>query len=126
MIDGKLTYGDVAAKIAFVNSTQRAQEIAHSRPHPLSRIDMYFTDTISIIISCPLSHAVAYSCMRAQNMIVTLPFIRVHLSTDFGKGVDMSAECLFVGATYHPQAHLSALTAYRSHNRRPVVVIALS
>jgi hypothetical protein len=61
--------------------------------------------------------------MRAQDVMVTLPFSGVDLCTDLGEPMDMLAERLPVGVMHDPPSHLAGLSPDRAHDGRPVIVI---
>ncbi len=64
-----------------MDASKRAEEIAHGRPHPFSRIGMNFANTIAIVISGPFFVGVTNGGVGTDNMIVALPFISVDLSS---------------------------------------------
>jgi hypothetical protein len=107
-----------------MNATKRTQEIAHRCPHPFEGVDMNLTDAISVVIARPLVRAVIDLGVGADDMVVALPFVSVHLGMELGVRMDMVMQSLFVGVMHHPQAHLSALASHRTDNGRPVVVVS--
>jgi hypothetical protein len=77
-----------------VNTAERAKEIAYRRPHSLNGVGVNFTKPIFIIILSPLIVAVANGYMGMNDVVVTLPLIRVNLGISLGEGMDMVFECL--------------------------------
>ncbi len=66
-----------ARQIIFVDSAERSQKVAGTGPHAFGRVGMDLTNTIAIIIACPFMFAMIDGDMRAGNLIVAGPFIRI-------------------------------------------------
>ena len=107
-----------------MNTTERAQEVAHGSPHTLDGVDMHFPDAITVVIACPFTRAVTDGSPRANDMIVATPFIGIDLRPGCRKLMDMSAQGFLVSMVYDAQAHFTALASDSSHNRRSVIVIS--
>jgi hypothetical protein len=80
-IDAELTHGDIATEVFFVDTSKRAKEITHRRPHAFSRIGMNFANAIAIIISGPFFVSVTDRGVGPDDMVVSLPFIGVDLGS---------------------------------------------
>jgi hypothetical protein len=123
-IDAELTHGNVTTEILLVNTTKRAQKIAHRSPHPLNGIDMHLADAVAVVITCPLFRLVRNRRVRADDVVVALPFVSVHLATSLGVPVDTIVQSLFVGVLNHAQTHLPTLAPYCANDWRSVVVVS--
>ena len=106
-----------------MNATKGTQKIAHRCPHPFDSVDMNLTEAISVVIARPLVRAVIDLGVWADDMVVALPFVSVHLGMGLSVLMDMVLQSLFVGVMDYMQAHLSALTSDRADNWRSVIVI---
>jgi hypothetical protein len=63
---------------------------------------MDLADAVTVVVAGPLLVAVADGGMGSNDMIVTLPFIRMDGSTRLGKGVDVFFQRLLVGVMNQP------------------------
>jgi len=122
-IDTEFADGNVATEVVLVNTTEGAQEFTHRRPHTFGSVDMHLTDAIAVIIARPFLLAVTDRRVRANDVMVALPFVGVYLSIGPGEGMDMVNQRLFVSVVNHSQACLSALTSHSADNGRPIIVI---
>ncbi len=106
-----------------MNIPQGTQEVGHSRPHPLARVDGDFAEAIAIIIPRSFFLAVADGRVHTDNVVVTLPLVGEHHSLRQSEGMDVADQSLFVGMVDHPQTDLPALTSNGANNRGSVMVI---
>ena len=84
---------------------------------------MNLSDTIAIVITGPLFFAVANRSMRADDMIVTLPFIGVNHNPNLSEGVNVFFQGFLVGMMHYSQPYLSTVTAYGANDRGPVIIV---
>ena len=85
---------------------------------------MYFADAITIVVACPFLIAMTHSHMRAVEMLIALPLIRVHHRLRLGETMHMRFKRLSVGVMHQAQAHLMTLSSNRPHNGGAVIVVS--
>jgi len=106
-----------------VNTTQRTQEVTHCRPHPFGSVDVYFANAIAVIVACPFFLAVTNRRVRANNVVVALPFVGEYHGIGPGERMDMVNQCFFVRVMNHSQAYLSTLATNCADNRWSIIVV---
>jgi len=72
IIDCELMNGNITGQVIFVNTAKRSQEITQSCPSTFIRIDMDFTDAISIIVTSPFILAVANCVSNSLETIIAV------------------------------------------------------
>ena len=85
---------------------------------------MYLADAIAIVVACPFLIAMTHSHMRAIEMLIAFPLIRVHHRRRLGEMMHVCFEGLSVGVMDHAPAYLMTLSSDRAHNGRTVIVIS--
>ena len=58
-----------------------AQKVSDCCPHAFNRIDVDFSNTISIVISCPLPLTMTHYRMGAVNLVIPSPSICIYGSS---------------------------------------------
>ena len=53
---------------------------------------MRLTNAVTVVIPSPFPRTVTDCRMRTDAVLVTLPFVGVHLDTHLGEGMDMTAQ----------------------------------
>jgi len=82
-----------------------------------------FANTVAIIITCPFMFGMANSFVFSNNMVVSLPLIRIADGLSLSKLMNMRFQGTTISMMNHAQAHLPTLPSYCSNNRRPIIII---
>ena len=123
MIDSHFMDGSIARQIGFVNTAVRTQEVSQTCPTTFVGIDMHFSDTVSIIIACPLVLSVAHSVTNALQAIVAIVFIGVECGFRPGEVFYKRAECLALRVLHNTNTHLARFSANHGTNGRPIILV---
>ena len=88
-IDTEFADGNVTCKVFLVNTSKGTSEIANRRPHTFTCVGVNLTNSVTVVVSCPLAITMTDGCVKANDMIVTLPFVGVDLGGRKGKLMNM-------------------------------------
>jgi hypothetical protein len=121
LVSAELSDCHVTTQIVFVDTFERAQEIANIRPHSFSGIGMHFPDTITIVVTSPLSFGMAHRGVYPNDMVVTLPLIGETHRGGQGETVNMRFQNFASCVRDHSQADLVTFTSHGAHNRWAII-----
>ncbi len=88
-VDTEFADGNVTRKVFLVNTSKGTKKIANCRPHAFTCVGMDLTNTITVIVLSPFAITMTDGCVKANDMIVTLPFVGVDLGGRKGKLMNM-------------------------------------
>lgn len=106
-----------------MNPTEGAQKVSQAGPKTLDSVDMNFSDTIPVIVTCPLVAAVTDGVVGSSNPFVAAPLIGIDRGESVCIAMDMREQGFLVCVFDHTQSYLSRLSSHGAHHRRAVVVI---
>jgi hypothetical protein len=115
--------GCITRQICFVNPSIRTQEIAQSCPTAFVGIDMDFSDTVSIVIACPLIFSVTDGVAYALQVIVAIIFIGVERGFRLGEALHKRTECLALRILHNANTHLTRFSANHCTNWWSIILV---
>ena len=108
-----------------MHTTERSEKVTNSGPHAFTTVGMHLSHPISIVVSRPFLSRVAYNKMlsRPLDAIIARPFVSTYYRLRCGVERDMPDQHCRRSSMSYSQTYLLALSAYRTDNRRSVILV---
>jgi hypothetical protein len=106
-----------------MDAFERAQKISDIGPHAFRGVAMHFANSIAIIIAGIFMDAMFDGGVRANDVIVTVRFIRVDNGFRLSELMDMIFQGFASCVRYNSQTNLATLAPNRSDHWRTIIGI---
>ncbi len=97
-MDTEFADGNVTREVFLVNTSKGTSEIANRRGHTFTCVGVNLTNSVTVVLS-PLPITLTDGWVKANDLIVTLPFVGVHLGGRKGQLMNREKASLIEACT---------------------------
>lgn len=118
------THRHIVCEILLVNSAKRTQKVSQRLPQAFNRVDVNFTDAITIIVSGPFFLPMTDCCVTTVQPVVAKPFVAVTSRVLGCELLNVLVQGRFVRSFANTQATLSTAASNGADDGRTIILIS--